>query len=111
MGRSTACYDPEKSVVVKIVDSCPCVHQNFYSNQRWCCGDAAHIDLSHDVFKMVSRWTCFTRGLLHAASVHRGRVLPSGDQAALNPADPLSSCDARSWRPRGWAWSVLCGAQ
>lgn len=34
--------------------SCPCVHPNYYSNQRWCCGDAPHMDLSQDVFKMVS---------------------------------------------------------
>ena len=52
--RRNACYDENKNVVVKIIDSCPCVHANYYSNQRWCCGDMEHIDISEDVFKMVS---------------------------------------------------------
>lgn len=52
--RGNACYDENKKVVVKIIDSCPCVHANYYSNQRWCCGDMEHIDISQDVFKMVS---------------------------------------------------------
>lgn len=34
--------------------SCPCVHENFYSNQRWCCGDSAHIDIGRAAFKKVS---------------------------------------------------------
>jgi hypothetical protein len=32
--RSKSCYDENKAVVVKVIDSCPCVHENFYSNQR-----------------------------------------------------------------------------
>jgi len=34
--------------------SCPCVHENFYSNQRWCCGDMDHLDISEDAFALVS---------------------------------------------------------
>jgi hypothetical protein len=38
VARSTACFDEGKAVVIKIIDSCPCVHANYYSNQR--CGGA-----------------------------------------------------------------------
>lgn len=38
--RNSVCYDPEASVVVQIVDTCPCQYSaNSYSNKRWCCGD------------------------------------------------------------------------
>ena len=36
---SGVCYDPNHSVVVTIVDACPCNYAaNAYSNKRWCCG-------------------------------------------------------------------------
>lgn len=41
-------------LLLSLCHSCPCVHANFYSNQRWCCGDMQHIDISEEVFKMVS---------------------------------------------------------
>lgn len=41
------------SVVVKITDSCPCHHPNS-SNQRWCCGDATHLDLSYAAFDAIA---------------------------------------------------------
>eukprot|EP01025_Chloroclados_australasicus_P018455 TRINITY_DN196_c0_g1_i5.p1 TRINITY_DN196_c0_g1~~TRINITY_DN196_c0_g1_i5.p1 ORF type:complete len:418 (-),score=51.86 TRINITY_DN196_c0_g1_i5:3505-4758(-) len=47
LDRSGVCYDPEASVVVTITDTCPCNYaSNWYSNQRWCCGDMDHLDLS-----------------------------------------------------------------
>ncbi|GBF90955.1 hypothetical protein Rsub_03810 [Raphidocelis subcapitata] len=54
MDRSSACYDQKRSVVVKIVDSCPCIHQNAYSNRRWCCGDMKHVDLGRAAFKALA---------------------------------------------------------
>jgi len=46
-GRET---DPP-TALVKIVDRCPCVHENYASNQRWCCGDGPpHIDLGEEAF-------------------------------------------------------------
>lgn len=34
--RTTACYDPTASLIVRITDVCPCTYpSNFYSNKRW----------------------------------------------------------------------------
>jgi hypothetical protein len=57
--RSKACYNTSQSVVVRIVDACPCVKQgNEFSNKRWCCGDkgskAAHMDLSIWAFERLA---------------------------------------------------------
>eukprot|EP00878_Enallax_costatus_P046101 GHUV01055698.1.p1 GENE.GHUV01055698.1~~GHUV01055698.1.p1 ORF type:complete len:126 (+),score=13.99 GHUV01055698.1:499-876(+) len=60
--RSSACKDPNKKVVVKITDACPCVHANFYSNQRWCCGDENHIDLGRKAYAEVRGASCNTLG-------------------------------------------------
>ncbi|PNH12716.1 Expansin-A24 [Tetrabaena socialis] len=55
LSRSNACYDPSKSVVITIVDACPCRYpNNAYSNQRWCCGDMDHIDLSQEAFEQLA---------------------------------------------------------
>lgn len=34
LNRYDACFDTSKSVVIKIVDTCPC-----HGNEQWCCGD------------------------------------------------------------------------
>jgi len=47
---SDVCIDPNKSIVVKIIDHCPCSH-----NHKWCCGDMDHFDLSHHAFLKLSR--------------------------------------------------------
>ncbi|WIA30234.1 hypothetical protein OEZ86_000325 [Tetradesmus obliquus] len=54
ISRKGMCYDEGKSVVVKITDACPCVHQNFYSNKRWCCGDMRHLDLGRKAFQELA---------------------------------------------------------
>lgn len=36
-----------------ITDSCPCDHAN-PDNQKWCCGDTTHLDLSHTAFGMIA---------------------------------------------------------
>ncbi|KAL3141565.1 hypothetical protein ABBQ32_004810 [Trebouxia sp. C0010 RCD-2024] len=43
----------DKPVTVMITDSCPCDHAN-PDNQKWCCGDTAHLDLSHTAFGMIA---------------------------------------------------------
>lgn len=46
--RSNVCYDTTGSLVLKIVDSCPCNYpDNAQSNKRWCCGDMTHFDASY----------------------------------------------------------------
>eukprot|EP00878_Enallax_costatus_P000654 GHUV01000760.1.p1 GENE.GHUV01000760.1~~GHUV01000760.1.p1 ORF type:complete len:218 (+),score=35.21 GHUV01000760.1:224-877(+) len=47
LDRSNVCFDQAASVVVTIVDTCPCSYPgNYYSNKRWCCGDMYHMDIS-----------------------------------------------------------------
>ncbi|GMH35768.1 hypothetical protein BSKO_03636 [Bryopsis sp. KO-2023] len=43
------CKDPNMSIVVKIIDTCPCDH-----NHQWCCGDMDHFDLSRYAFERLS---------------------------------------------------------
>eukprot|EP00887_Chlorella_sp_A99_P004291 scaffold15.g4291.t1 len=47
LDRTTVCRDTAASVVITIVDACPCYYSsNAYSNKRWCCGDMDHFDIS-----------------------------------------------------------------
>jgi hypothetical protein len=53
--RKDVCHDPDASVVVTIVDTCPCSYPgNWYSNKRWCCGDMYHIDVSIWTFEKLT---------------------------------------------------------
>ncbi|GLC43198.1 hypothetical protein PLESTF_001191300 [Pleodorina starrii] len=53
--RSNACYDESKSVIITIVDACPCHYpSNSHSNRRWCCGDMNHIDISYEAFQQIA---------------------------------------------------------
>eukprot|EP01023_Acetabularia_acetabulum_P019138 TRINITY_DN196_c1_g1_i1.p2 TRINITY_DN196_c1_g1~~TRINITY_DN196_c1_g1_i1.p2 ORF type:complete len:198 (-),score=35.25 TRINITY_DN196_c1_g1_i1:307-900(-) len=59
LDRTEVCRNTKQSVVVTIVDTCPCIYaQNYYSNKRWCCGDMKHFDLSVWAFEKLSerRW-------------------------------------------------------
>ena len=59
MDRSNACFDESKSVIITIADACPCRYpNNEYSNQRWCCGDMNHVDLSREAFEQVGVCVC-----------------------------------------------------
>ncbi|GMH41259.1 hypothetical protein BSKO_09169 [Bryopsis sp. KO-2023] len=55
--RNTACHDPNKIITVTITDVCPCYDPlpwNTDTNQRWCCGDMDHFDLSYNAFGKLS---------------------------------------------------------
>lgn len=53
--RTSVCYDPEASVVITVVDACPCSYPgNYYSNKRWCCGDKDHFDISVWAFEKLA---------------------------------------------------------
>ncbi|KAL4448260.1 hypothetical protein ABPG75_005479 [Micractinium tetrahymenae] len=55
LDRTSACYDPDASVVITIVDACPCNYAgNYYSNKRWCCGDMDHFDISVWAFERLA---------------------------------------------------------
>jgi hypothetical protein len=54
-GPGGAGVDPiPQTALVKVVDSCPCFHDNYASNQRWCCGDVPHIDLGEEAFEFLA---------------------------------------------------------
>ncbi|MEW5307320.1 MAG: hypothetical protein WDW36_009726 [Sanguina aurantia] len=53
--RNHVCYAAGESVIVQIVDDCPCNYpKNAYSNRRWCCGDQYHLDLSVWAFERLA---------------------------------------------------------
>lgn len=59
LDRTYSCYDENSSVVVRIVDTCPCVYPaNPYSNKRWCCNDMQHFDVGIWTFEKLAetRW-------------------------------------------------------
>jgi hypothetical protein len=63
LDRKGLCLN-NKSVKVKIVDTCPCNYPaNAESNKRWCCGDFPHLDLSQWALEKIaddtSRWGVF----------------------------------------------------
>lgn len=63
LDRSGVCLN-DKSVKVKIVDTCPCNYpDNAESNARWCCGDMPHLDLSQWALEKIAsdpdRWGVF----------------------------------------------------
>merc|ERR1712129_277604 len=49
LGKDSPChkYNKGKSIIVKITDTCKCYYlPKQASNERWCCGDVPHFDLS-----------------------------------------------------------------
>eukprot|EP01023_Acetabularia_acetabulum_P031101 TRINITY_DN292_c0_g2_i1.p1 TRINITY_DN292_c0_g2~~TRINITY_DN292_c0_g2_i1.p1 ORF type:complete len:546 (-),score=66.82 TRINITY_DN292_c0_g2_i1:805-2442(-) len=49
------CIQNDASVVVTVVDTCPCnSDNNYYSNARWCCGDMEHLGLSVYAFEKLA---------------------------------------------------------
>eukprot|EP01026_Neomeris_dumetosa_P029627 TRINITY_DN2398_c0_g1_i3.p1 TRINITY_DN2398_c0_g1~~TRINITY_DN2398_c0_g1_i3.p1 ORF type:complete len:426 (-),score=35.94 TRINITY_DN2398_c0_g1_i3:255-1532(-) len=51
--RENVCRNESSSVLVRVVDTCPCTGEN-YSNTRWCCGDMEHLGLSVWAFEKLS---------------------------------------------------------
>lgn len=54
--REGICRDPEKSVIIRATDNCPCKYDgNAYSNRRWCCHDHGlqHFDMSLWAFEKL----------------------------------------------------------
>lgn len=44
------------TVILKVTDRCPCHHPN-PSNQKWCCGDMPHFDMSYQAFGEIADHT------------------------------------------------------
>ncbi len=65
LDRTGLCLN-DKSVKVKIVDTCPCVYpNNAASNARWCCGDFPHLDLSQWALEKVCYPGCSALRILN----------------------------------------------
>eukprot|EP01025_Chloroclados_australasicus_P005131 TRINITY_DN11455_c0_g1_i1.p1 TRINITY_DN11455_c0_g1~~TRINITY_DN11455_c0_g1_i1.p1 ORF type:complete len:540 (+),score=63.16 TRINITY_DN11455_c0_g1_i1:199-1818(+) len=78
------CIDPSASVVVTVTDTCPCYYaENFYSNQRWCCGDMDHFDLSVWAFEKLADMKWGVIGMSY-------REVPC-DHVPHKPAQPPAS--------------------
>ncbi|PNW70515.1 hypothetical protein CHLRE_17g723100v5 [Chlamydomonas reinhardtii] len=98
LDRSNVCRDPDRSVIVQVVDSCPCNYPtNAYSNRRWCCGDMYHLDLSTWAFEKLAEKKWGVIGLL-VRQVDCGQG-PS--DPAPPPPDPTPFV-SRISRPWGW---------
>lgn len=83
LDRSSVCYNPDQSVVVRITDTCPCNYvTNAYSNKRWCCGDMDHFDLSVWAFEKLADKKWGVIGLKY-------RPVPC-DYVPANPAPPIA---------------------
>jgi len=50
--EKTTCYDRDKTLVVQIIDICPCDY--IYGRQEICCGDIPHFDLSFWAFELLA---------------------------------------------------------
>lgn len=49
LDRTNACLDQNKSIVIQVVDTCPCS-----DNKAWCCGDTPHFDLGEYTFRKLA---------------------------------------------------------
>ena len=75
------------TVVVQVTDACPCVHvQNLDSNERNCCGDADHFDLSVEAFSALAP---LSLGIIASAY----RRVACDVLAPPPPATPLATAD------------------
>lgn len=99
--RTQACYDSSASLVVRIVDTCPCTYpDNAYSNKRWCCEDQPHLDLSIWAWERLADTKYGVMGLKY-------RTVPCDYQpqktAALAPKPSDAGYIPQSRRiPRDW---------
>jgi hypothetical protein len=85
MDRSGVCRGG--SVIVRTTDTCPCNYRgNYYSNKRWCCGDANHFDL--------------VRGGACGAQGRRLRCRPARARARARPPPPLGAWPCLATAPR-----------
>ncbi|GIL56933.1 hypothetical protein Vafri_12216, partial [Volvox africanus] len=99
--RSSACYDESKSVIITIVDACPCQYpNNAHSNRRWCCGDMNHLDISQEAFQQLADLNVGVIGLSYrevdcstTASAGNGRRSNSGSSGGSSSTSSSQSND------------------
>ncbi|KAG2500001.1 hypothetical protein HYH03_002283 [Edaphochlamys debaryana] len=115
VSRTNACYDEQKSVVITIVDACPCRYpNNEYSNKRWCCGDQNHIDISEEAFRQLADLNLGVIGLYYR-QVDCSTAGSPGNPNAPHQSQPQQQQSQQSqsggggggwggWGGRRWGW-------
>lgn len=80
------------SIIVRVTDRCPCKHEN-PSNQRWCCGDMPHFDISKQAFGEIAS---HTGGWVYLQwrEVDCPEAIGLGGQLLENPVDWTPFCTA-----------------
>lgn len=83
--RMESCVDPERTVIVTIVDTCACHYPpNQWSNRRWCCGDMDHMDISIFAYEKIGRVDKGVMGIKY-------RPVPCpGDNPLATPPEELT---------------------
>ena len=90
--RRGTCYNPNASVVVRIVDVCPCNYPpNAYANKRWCCGDRDHMDISLWAFEKLAdlKWGIIPT-LWRKVPCDYIPLIPAAAPTKPSPGDPPS---------------------
>ncbi|KAI8467129.1 MAG: WD40-repeat-containing domain protein [Monoraphidium minutum] len=117
--RKDVCHDAGQSLVVTVTDTCPCHYpDNYYSNKRWCCGDAYHFDISIWAFERLadSKWGVIGIRYREVPCDHcpdKPAMLPSGQSPSSPDRSPPDgwepSKDKRPSMDRGADWSSGLG--
>eukprot|EP01025_Chloroclados_australasicus_P069664 TRINITY_DN985_c1_g1_i2.p2 TRINITY_DN985_c1_g1~~TRINITY_DN985_c1_g1_i2.p2 ORF type:complete len:386 (-),score=39.93 TRINITY_DN985_c1_g1_i2:2864-4021(-) len=99
LDRSSHCIDPDSSVVITVVDKCPCTYaNNAYSNKRWCCGDMDHFDLSVWAFEKIAelKWGVISIQYREVACDYqpakKAQIPPQGEHWGEEPSAYGASC-------------------
>eukprot|EP00887_Chlorella_sp_A99_P004756 scaffold4.g4756.t1 len=91
--RSDACHPnaTQQSIVIKVVDTCPCK-----GNEKWCCGDMPHFDLSARAFARLAPQGKGIIGLRYRPVPCELGLLQAQEQGGGAPAH-VASFDASAW--------------
>eukprot|EP01025_Chloroclados_australasicus_P069772 TRINITY_DN989_c3_g1_i2.p1 TRINITY_DN989_c3_g1~~TRINITY_DN989_c3_g1_i2.p1 ORF type:complete len:495 (+),score=65.81 TRINITY_DN989_c3_g1_i2:121-1605(+) len=111
LDRSYQCYDTEASVVVTITDTCPCNYpNNAYSNERWCCGDMDHLDLSVWAFEKLAelKWGVLGLQYRQVACDHTPyKAAPEPTEPYPPSPVPEGTVCPKSNFPLKWNWQEV----
>ncbi|PSC75221.1 hypothetical protein C2E20_1964 [Micractinium conductrix] len=104
--RSSVCYNTVQSLLIRVVDSCPCYYPgNYYSNKRWCCGDVDHMDMSVWAFEKLAdkKWGVIG---IQRWNPQQGPIMVQGWQFG----DPTGSSSERRASSAAADWSASATA-
>ena len=90
--------------MVTVTDACPCQHENEYSNRRWCCGDAEHLDLSVFAFEKLAPKNDGVIGIQYRTVPcdHRPRLVATTHYPTQQRIDPYAKKPTNCGGPTGY---------